>query len=205
MGQKVNPTSMRLQVNKNWQSKWFATKDYGKTLTEDIRIRKIIARMLSSKSGVAEVNIERSTGQLTINIHSSKPGVVIGRGGSGTEALKKAIVKVTDQAVKINIEEVRQPETSAQLIADNIASQLERRMAFRRVIKMAVDNAVKGGALGAKASVSGRLNGAEMARRETTFQGSIPLHTIRAEIDYGTAQAFTTYGVIGVKVWVYKG
>ena len=205
MGQKVNPTSMRLQVNKNWQSKWFATKDYGKTLTEDIRIRKIIARMLSSKSGVAEVNIERSTGQLTINIHSSKPGVVIGRGGSGTEALKKAIVKVTDQAVKINIEEVRQPETSAQLIADNIASQLERRMAFRRVIKMAVDNAVKGGALGAKASVSGRLNGAEMARRETTFQGSLPLHTIRAEIDYGTAQAFTTYGVIGVKVWVYKG
>lgn len=205
MGQKVNPVSMRLQVNKNWQSKWFATKDYAKTLTEDIRIRKIIARMLSSKSGVAEVDIERSTGQLAINIHSSKPGVVIGRGGSGTEALKKAISKVTDQTIKINIEEVRNPESSAQLIADNIASQLERRMAFRRVIKMAVDNAVKGGALGAKASVSGRLNGAEMARRETTFQGSIPLHTIRANIDYGTAQAYTTYGVIGVKVWVYKG
>ena len=205
MGQKVNPVSMRLQVNKNWQSKWFATKDYAKTLTEDIRIRKIIARMLSSKSGVAEVDIERSTGQLAINIHSSKPGVVIGRGGSGTEALKKAISKVTDQTIKINIEEVRNPESSAQLIADNIASQLERRMAFRRVIKMAVDNAVKGGALGAKASGSGRLNGAEMARRETTFQGSIPLHTIRANIDYGTAQAYTTYGVIGVKVWVYKG
>ncbi len=205
MGQKVNPVSFRLQVNKNWQSKWFATKDYAKTLTEDIRIRKIIARMLSSKSGVAEVEIERSTGQLTINIRSSKPGVVIGRGGSGTEALKKAIAKVTNETVKINIEEVRNPETSAQLIADNIATQLERRMAFRRVIKMAVDNAVKGGALGAKASVSGRLNGAEMARRETTFQGSIPLHTIRANIDYGTAQAFTTYGVIGVKVWVYKG
>ncbi len=205
MGQKVNPISMRLQVNKNWQSKWFASKDFSKTLTEDIRIRKAIAQKLSSRSGVAKVDIERSTGQLTINIHSSKPGVVIGRGGSGTEALKKAIAKLTDQTIRINIEEVRNPETNAQLIADNIASQLERRMAFRRVIKMAVENAMKSGVSGAKASVSGRLNGAEMARRETTFQGSIPLHTIRADIDYATAQAHTTYGVIGVKVWVYKG
>ncbi len=205
MGQKVNPVSMRLQANKNWQSKWFATKNFAQVLTEDIRIRKIIASKLSTRAGVAEVNIERSTGQITINIHSSKPGVVIGRGGSGTEALKLAISKVTDQTVKINIEEVRSPETNAQLIADNIASQLERRMAFRRVIKMAVENAMKNGALGAKASVSGRLNGAEMARRETTFQGSIPLHTIRADIDYATAQAHTTYGVIGVKVWIYKG
>lgn len=205
MGQKVNPVSMRLQANKNWQSKWFATKNFAQVLTEDIRIRKIIASKLSTRAGVAEVDIERSTGQITINIHSSKPGVVIGRGGSGTEALKLAISKVTDQTVKINIEEVRSPETNAQLIADNIASQLERRMAFRRVIKMAVENAMKNGALGAKASVSGRLNGAEMARRETTFQGSIPLHTIRADIDYATAQAHTTYGVIGVKVWIYKG
>jgi small subunit ribosomal protein S3 len=150
------------------------------------------------------VDIERSTGAVTVTIHTSKPGVVIGRSGTGIEALKKALAKAAGPNIKVNIEEVKQPEMRAQLIAENVASQLERRIAFRRVIKMTVDSAVKAGALGAKVRVAGRLNGAEMARAEVASQGSIPLHTLRANIDYGTAEAKTTYGIIGVKVWVYK-
>lgn len=204
MGQKVNPISMRVTLNKSWQSRWFTSKDYRQKLTEDIKIRQAIKKLLSTRAGVAEVDIERSTGELTVTIYTSKPGVVIGRGGSGTDVLKKAIGKLTSENVKINIEEVKHPDLSAQLVADNVASQLERRMAFRRVLKMSVDTIIKAGALGAKVSVSGRLNGAEMARRETVSQGSIPLHTLDADIDYATAQAETTYGVIGVKVWIYK-
>jgi small subunit ribosomal protein S3 len=204
MGQKVNPTSFRLQVNKNWSSKWFATKDFASNLAGDIAIRRVITQQLTFRAGVAAVDIERSTGAVTVTIHTAKPGVVIGRSGVGIEALKKSIAKVAGPNVKVNIEEVKQPEMRAQLIAENVASQLERRIAFRRVIKMTVDSAVKAGALGAKVRVAGRLNGAEMARAEVASQGSIPLHTLRANIDYGTAEAKTTYGIIGVKVWVYK-
>jgi small subunit ribosomal protein S3 len=205
MGQKVNPMSMRLSTRRNWQSKWFAEKDFSKQLTSDIQIRKTVSDMLGFRAGVASIEIERSTGQITVIINTAKPGVVIGRSGTGVEALKVALKKLTGQDVKLNIEEVKNAEAVAQLVAENVASQLERRMAFRRVIKGAVDAAVKSGTLGAKVSVSGRLNGAEMARRETAVQGSIPLHTIKANIEYGTAQALTTYGIIGVKVWIYKG
>lgn len=205
MGQKVNPTSMRLPVNKNWQSRWFSARDYTKNLAEDVAIRNVLSRQLTSRAGVSRVDIERSTGITTITIYTSRPGVVIGRGGSGTTALRQALGRIVTGDVKINIEEVKRPELDAQLLAANIASQLERRIAFRRALRASVENAMKEGALGVKATVAGRLNGAEMARRETMALGSIPLHTLRANIDYGTAQAWTSYGVIGVKVWIYKG
>lgn len=205
MGQKVNPISMRLSTRRNWQSKWYAEKDFRSQLNQDMQIRETVSGLLGFRAGVASIEIERSTGQITVIINTSKPGVVIGRSGSGAEAIKAALKKLTGSDVKLNIEEVKNPEAVAQLVAENVASQLERRMAFRRVIKGAVDAAVKSGTLGAKVSVSGRLNGAEMARRETAVQGSIPLHTIKADIEYGTARAQTTYGVIGVKVWIYKG
>ncbi len=205
MGQKVNPRSMRLQVDKDWQSRWFATKDYATQLIEDLKLRKAVEKKLGKRAGLAQVSIERSAKQIAIIIHTSKPGVVIGRGGSGTEELKKLLGKMTATPIKVSIEEVKKPETNAALVAENIASQLERRISFRRAMKMAAENAMKSGAQGAKIGVAGRLNGSEMARRETVAQGSIPLHTIRADIDYGYAVAKTTYGVIGVKVWVYKG
>lgn len=204
MGNKVNPTSLRLLVNKDWQSKWFSGKDYGINLKEDLLIRKAVKQKFGIRAGIARVDIERSATDVDVIIRTSRPGIVIGRGGSGTEDLKKVVGKITDKKININIEEVADPESNAQLIADNIASQLERRIGFRRVIKFAVENAIKAGALGAKASISGRLNGAEMARRETVSQGSIPLHTFKANIDYAASEAMTTYGVIGVKVWVYK-
>lgn len=205
MGQKINPRSMRLQVDKDWQSKWFATRDYAQLLVSDIKIRQAIDRKLSKRAGVARVDIERSPNQLAVIIHTSKPGVVIGRGGSGSEELKKVLVKITGGPVKVQIDEVKRPETNATLVAENVAGQLERRISFRRAMRASVENAMKAGAKGAKVTVSGRLNGAEMSRRETTAQGSIPLHTIRADIDYAYALARTTYGVIGVKVWLYKG
>ncbi len=205
MGHKVNPRSMRLQVDHDWQSRWFADKAYATYLIEDLKLRKAIEAKTSKRAGVARVDIERSTNQVQISIHTSKPGVVIGRGGSGVEELKTALAKIATSPVKINIEEIKKPETSAMLVAENIAGQLERRIGFRRAMKMAAENAMKGGALGAKVTVAGRLNGSEMARRETVAQGSIPLHTLRADIDYAQALAKTTYGVIGVKVWVYKG
>jgi small subunit ribosomal protein S3 len=205
MGQKINPRSLRLQVDKDWQSKWYATKDYAQLLVSDIRIRQAIDKKLGKRAGVARVDIERSPNQLVVVIYTSKPGVVIGRGGSGSEELKKVLAKITGGPVKVQIEEVKRPETNATLIAENVAGQLERRISFRRAMRAAVENAMKAGAKGAKVTVSGRLNGAEMSRRETTAQGSIPLHTIRADIDYAYALARTTYGVIGVKVWLYRG
>ncbi len=205
MGQKVNPISLRLPATKDWESKWFGGKQFRDKLIADIKIRDTISKKLGFRAGVGKVEIERSTGQLVVTIFTSKPGVVIGRGGVGVEGLKKELTKLTKEELKLNIEEMKNPETHAQLIAENVASQLERRMAFRRVIKGACENAMKAGMLGAKITVSGRLNGAEMARRESTSQGSIPLHTIKANIDYGTASAQTTYGIIGVKVWIYKG
>jgi small subunit ribosomal protein S3 len=184
MGQKVNPRSMRLQVDHDWQSRWYADRDYATQLIQDLKIRKAISGKLNKRAGVARVDIERSPGQIVVTIHTSKPGVVIGRGGSGAEELKSLLAK---------------------LVAENIAGQLERRISFRRAMKMSVENAMKSGALGAKVAIAGRLNGAEMARRENVHQGSIPLHTLRADIDFAQALARTTYGVIGVKVWVYKG
>ncbi len=204
MGQKVNPRSMRLQVNKDWSSKWFAEKDYATQLINDVQVRRTLDKKLNRRAGVSRVDIERSPSLVTITIYTAKPGVVIGRGGSGAEDLKKALTKVVGGPVKVSIEEIKRPETNAKLVAENIAGQLERRIAFRRAMKMAVENAVKTGALGAKVTVAGRLNGAEMSRRETTSSGSIPLHTLRADIDYAQAEARTTYGVIGVKVWVYN-
>ncbi len=206
MGQKVNPRSMRLQIDKDWQSKWFATKQtYADQLVEDVKLRRAVDGKLSRRAGVSRIDIERSPNLITVTIYTSKPGVVIGRGGSGAEELKKLLVKISKAPVKVSIEEVKRPETNAKLVAENIAGQLERRISFRRAMKMAAENAVKSGAKGAKITVAGRLNGAEMGRRETVANGSIPLHTLRADIDYAHAEARTTYGIIGVKVWVFKG
>jgi small subunit ribosomal protein S3 len=205
MGQKINPRSMRLQVDHDWQSHWFAGKDFAANLIEDLKLRRAIEKQLSKRAGLARIDIERSPNLLTVTIHTSKPGVVIGRGGAGAEELKAKLAKLAGRTVKVSIEEVKKPETNAALVAENIASQLERRISFRRAMKMAVENAMKNGALGAKVRVGGRLNGAEMARREVVSQGSIPLHTLRADIDYAQVTARTTYGVIGVKVWIYKG
>lgn len=205
MGQKINPISMRLQADRQWRSRWFAGREYCTLLKEDLQIREILAKMLTFRASVARIDIERNTGEVVVTIYTAKPGVVIGRGGSGTDALKKALAKVVTSKLRINIEEIRQPDLEAQLVANNIASALERRMPFRRILKNAVENSMKAGALGAKAQVGGRLNGADMARTESVAQGSIPLHTIRANISYATAEANTTFGVIGVKVWVYTG
>ncbi|HSH31519.1 MAG TPA: 30S ribosomal protein S3 [Candidatus Saccharimonadales bacterium] len=205
MGHKINPRSLRLQVDKDWQSRWFAGRDYATKLVEDLKIRRAVEKKLGRRAGVSRLVIERSPNLLVVLIHTAKPGVVIGRGGSGSEELKNLLTKLTGGPVKVTIEEVKKAETNAILVAENIASQLERRIGFRRAMKMAAENAMKAGAKGAKIAVAGRLNGSEMARRESVAKGSIPLHTIRAEIDYGQAVARTTYGVIGVKVWVYKG
>ncbi len=206
MGHKVNPRSMRLQIDRDWQSRWFADRrGYADNLIEDIKLRRAISAKLNKRAGVARVDIERSTKLVTVTIHTSKPGVVIGRGGSGAEELKKILGKISSQPVKVSIEEVKRPETNAMLVAENLAGQLERRVSFRRAMKMSAENAMKSGSLGAKVMVAGRLNGAEMSRRESVAQGSIPLHTLRADIDYAQALARTTYGVIGVKVWIYKG
>lgn len=205
MGHKVNPRSFRLQIDKNWSSRWFASKGFATNLVEDLNIRKAVAKQVGKRASVAEVIIERSPNAVNVQIFTAKPGVVIGRGGSGIEELKKALAKQTKSPIKISIEEVKRPETSAVLVAENIASQLERRIGFRRAMKMTAENSMKSGIKGIKIGVSGRLNGAEMARREKVSLGSVPLHTLRADIDYGFALAHTTYGVIGVKVWIYKG
>lgn len=205
MGHKVNPRSFRLQIDKNWSSRWFASKGFATNLVEDLNIRKAVTKQVGKRASVAEVVIERSPNAVNVQIFTAKPGVVIGRGGSGIEELKKALAKQTKSPIKISIEEVKRPETSAVLVAENIASQLERRIGFRRAMKMTAENSMKSGIKGIKIGVAGRLNGAEMARREKVSLGSVPLHTLRADIDYGFALAHTTYGVIGVKVWIYKG
>ncbi|QQS26594.1 30S ribosomal protein S3 [bacterium] len=205
MGQKINPISMRLQADRKWRSRWYAGREYRTLLKEDLKIRKIIAKMLGFRAAVARVEIERNTGEVIVSIYTAKPGVVIGRGGSGAEALKKELAKVVSGKMRVNIEEIRQPDLEAQLVANNIASALERRMPFRRILKNAAENSMKAGALGAKVQVGGRLNGADMARTESVALGSIPLHTIRANISYATAEANTTFGIIGVKVWIYTG
>lgn len=206
MGQKVNPISMRLQVHKNWSSKWFATKkEYVQWLSEDIAVRKVIEKRFETRAVINMIDIERSANLATIAIHTSKAGVVIGRGGSGVTELKVDIEKIIKMPVRINIEEVKRPELAAKLVAENIARQLERRINFRRATKMSAQNTMNAGAKGIRIEVAGRLNGAEMSRREKVILGSVPLHTIRADIDYALAKAKTPAGIIGVKVWIYKG
>jgi small subunit ribosomal protein S3 len=206
MGQKVNPTSFRLQVHKNWDSRWFAGKrEFAKWLAEDIQIREMIEKKFASRPTINRVEIERSANLITITIHTAKAGVVIGRGGAGVTELKVQIEKIASLPVRINIEEVKRPELAAKLVAENIAHQLERRINFRRAIKMTAQNTMSAGAKGIRIQVSGRLNNAEMARREKVIEGSVPLHTLRADIDFHTARAQTPAGVIGVKVWIYKG
>lgn len=207
MGQKVNPINFRLQVHKNWSSRWFSSnkKEFAESIRQDHEVRQLIENKFSSRPTINKIEIERSINLITITIHTAKAGVVIGRGGAGVNELKLAIEKIVNNTVRINIEEVRRPELAAKLIAENIARQLERRVNFRRAIKMAAQNTMTAGAKGVRIQVAGRLNGAEMARREKVSEGSVPLHTLRADIDFHVARAQTPNGIIGVKVWVYKG
>ena len=207
MGQKVNPISMRLQLNKNWRSKWFANKrDFASYLTKDLEVRRMIENKLGSRAAINTVDIERSPSLITVTITTAKAGVVIGRGGSGAQELKASVEKIYGIQARINIEEIKKPELYAKLVAENIANQLERRIAFRRAMKSTAAATMRAGAKGIRIEVSGRLGGAEMSRREKTVEGSVPLHTIRAIIDYHSARAqYPGAGIIGVKVWIYKG
>lgn len=206
MGQKVNPISMRLQVNKDWRSKWFVNKrDYANFLKDDLQVRRMISTKLGSRAAINKVEITRTPNLVTVTIATAKAGVVIGRGGSGATELKTTIEKIYKIPVRINIEEVKKPDMYAKLVAENIAHQLERRMSFRRAIKSTAAATMRAGAKGIRIEVAGRLNGAEMSRREKEVAGSVPLHTIRADIDYAQVNAQTIAGVIGVKVWIYKG
>jgi small subunit ribosomal protein S3 len=205
MGQKVHPYGFRLGVTKNWRSRWFATQDYAKLLHEDLKLKESLRDRLKS-AGVSAVEVERPGGsKLRITIHTSRPGLIIGRKGAEIEKLKQELAQKTKREVFIDIQEVHKPEMDAQLVAESIALQLEKRIAFRRAMRKAVESALRFGCKGIKVRVSGRLNGAEIARSEWYLQGQLPLHTLRADIDYGFAQAYTTYGVIGVKCWVYRG
>jgi small subunit ribosomal protein S3 len=207
MGQKVNPISMRLQVNKDWRSKWFAgKKDYAGFLKQDLAARRLIDTKLGSRAAVSKVDIERSPNLVTVTIQTAKAGVVIGRGGSGAAELKDAIEKIFGIPTRVNIEEIKRPELQAKLVAENIAHQLERRISFRRAVKQAAGAAMRSGAKGIRIEVAGRLGGMEMSRREKEVQGSVPLHTLRADIDYAAARAlYPGAGIIGVKVWIYRG
>lgn len=207
MGQKVNPISMRLQVNKDWRSKWFANKrDYAALLTQDLKVRKMIEKKLGSRAAINKVDIERSPNLVSVTITTAKAGVVIGRGGAGAQELKAEIEKIFSIPARVNIEEIKKPELYAKLVAENIAHQLERRIAFRRATKQAAAATMRAGAKGIRIEVAGRLGGAEMSRREKTVEGSVPLHTIRADVDYYNARAhYPGSGIIGIKVWIYKG
>jgi len=204
VGQKVSPVGFRIGVIKDWDAKWYADKNYTDLLLEDMKIRKEIAKQLDN-AGVSRVEIERAANRVRITIHTAKPGVVIGKGGAGVEELRKHLEKLTDKQVHINIVEIKTPELDAKLVAENIANQLVRRVAFRRAMKQAVFRTMRAGAKGIKVMVSGRLGGAEIARSESYHEGTVPLQTLRADIDYGFQEAHTTYGRIGVKVWIYKG
>lgn len=206
MGQKVNPISMRLQVNKDWRSKWFVDKrDYAAYLKDDLAVRRMIRTKLGNRAAINKVDIARTPNLVTVTIATAKAGVVIGRGGSGATELKQAIEKIYATPTRVNIEEVKKPDLYAKLVGENIAHQLERRMSFRRAIKSASAATMRAGAQGIRIEVAGRLNGAEMSRREKEVAGSVPLHTIRANIDYAQVTAQTVAGVIGIKVWIYKG
>lgn len=207
MGQKINPTGLRIGVIKDWESRWYAKKgEFGDILVEDNKIREFLLELLAP-AGVPKVEIERDPKRVRINIYCAKPGIVIGRGGAEIEKLKETVKKMLggDKDVYINITEIKQPDLNAQLVAEGIAAQLEKRVSFRRALKQSIGRTMKAGAKGIKAQVSGRLGGAEIARTEQYHEGTIPLQTIRADIDYGFAEAKTTYGRIGVKIWIYKG
>ncbi len=204
MGQKVNPHGLRVGIIKDWDTKWYAEKEFANYLVEDVKIRKFIKKKLYS-SGISKIAIERTAERVKITVHTAKPGIVIGRNGQAIEELKNQIQKLTKHKVAINIEEIKRPELDAQLVAENIALQLENRVTFRRAMKQAMGRTMKFGAKGIKTAVSGRLGGADMARGESYHEGTIPLQTLRADIDYGFAEADTTYGKLGVKVWIYKG
>lgn len=207
MGQKVNPISMRLQVNKDWRSKWFAGKrEYAHYLAQDLAVRRMINDKLGSRAAINKVDIERSPNLVTVTITTAKAGVVIGRGGAGATELKTAVEKIYGVPARVNIEEIKKPELYAKLVAENIAHQLERRMSFRRAIKSSAAATMRAGAKGVRIEVAGRLNGAEMSRREKEVAGSVPLHTLRADIDFAQVDAKTAgAGIVGVKVWIYKG
>ncbi len=205
MGQKVNPHGLRVGIIKDWDSRWYANdKTFNEYLVEDFKLREYIKKELYL-SGVSRIEIERAANKIKVTIHTAKPGMVIGKGGAGVEELRQNLEKMTNKSVTINIEDIKIPELDAQLVAENIAPQLERRVTFRRAMKQAIQRTMRTGALGIKTQVSGRLGGADMARTEGYSEGTIPLQTLRADIDYGFAEANTTYGKIGVKVWIYKG
>ena len=204
MGQKVNPHGMRVGIIKDWESRWYAEKDFADNLIEDHKIRVFIKKKLKS-AGVSRIEIERNTDRVRVIIHTAKPGVVIGKGGQEIEKLRAEIAKLTSKKLSVDIKEIKHPERDAQLVAESIAQQLENRTSFRRAMKSTMQRTMKAGALGIKASCGGRLGGADIARTEFYSEGTIPLQTLRADIDYGFAEADTTYGKVGVKVWIYKG
>jgi len=205
VGQKVNPVGLRIGIIRDWESKWYADKDFGTLLIEDVKIREFLKKKLK-EAAVSKIEIERAANRVNVTIHTAKPGIVIGKGGSEVEVLRGQLTKLTNgKKVHINISEIKNPEMDAVLVAESIAQQLERRVSFRRAMKQAMQRTQRAGAKGIKTAVSGRLGGAEIARQEGYSEGTVPLHTLRADIDYGTAEAHTTYGRIGVKVWIYRG
>ena len=204
MGQKVNPKGLRLGIIRDWESKWYADKEYADYLLEDLEVRKYIENKLKD-AAVSTIEIERAANRLNITVHTAKPGMVIGKGGSEVEALRKALSQMTGKRVHINISEIKNPDLDAKLVAENIARQIENRISFRRAMKQGMQRTMRAGAEGIRTLVSGRLNGADIARSEGYSEGTVTLHTLRADIDYGTAEADTTYGKIGVKIWIYRG
>ncbi|MBT8119744.1 MAG: 30S ribosomal protein S3 [Gammaproteobacteria bacterium] len=208
MGQKVHPVGIRLGISTDWNAKWYAsTKDFPDLLNADIKVREYLRKKLAN-ANVSRIQIERPTGSANVTIHTARPGVVIGKKGADIEMLRKEVAKIIGlhvNSVKVNIEEIRKPELDAKLVAESIAQQLERRVMFRRAMKRAIQNTMRMGAQGIKIKIGGRLNGAEIARSEMYHEGRVPLHTLRADIDYGTHEALTTYGILGIKVWIYKG
>lgn len=204
MGQKVHPIGFRLGITRTWDAKWFAGKQYTDLLHEDLKVRRAINERLS-EAGVPRIEIDRSGNTLVVTVHTARPGIVIGKSGARVEEMRQQLEELTSKKVRLNIQEVRQPETDSYLVAKGITEQIERRVAFKRAMKQAVMRAMQRGAKGVKIVVSGRLGGAEMSRTERETEGKVPLHTLRANIDYGTAEALTTFGIIGVKVWIYKG
>jgi small subunit ribosomal protein S3 len=204
VGQKINPVGLRIGIIRDWESKWYAGKDYADLLHEDLKVREYITKRLNDAS-VSKVEIERAANRLNVTIHTAKPGMVIGKGGTEVEALRKALNSLTGKRVHINILEIKKADMDAKLVAENIARQLENRVSFRRAQKQAIQRSMRVGAKGIKTMVSGRLGGADIARSESYSEGTVPLHTLRADIDYATAEADTTYGKLGVKVWIYRG
>ena len=204
MGQKVNPHGLRVGIIKDWDSRWYAESDFSDCLVEDYNIRKFLKKKLGA-AGISKIEIERSSDRVKVVVDAAKPGVVIGKGGTEIEVTKKELAKLTDKKILLDIKEIKRPDKDAQLVAENIAQQLEGRVSFRRAMKQAMGRTMKTGVLGIKASCGGRLGGADIARTETYSEGTIPLQTLRADIDYGFAEANTTYGKVGVKVWIYKG